>query len=630
MNKTTLRAWHLTLPLALLLAGMPAEGLVIHRLGGDQLEPPPETGESSVEFTQLAWEEFDPLSGAETRDVAVSPQAISALRRDPEFNLAPTAEENGGSWIRPSFNWQVWDGDPSTVWETPPYLCSKLLAYWYFCEDDFGNPGTANIILPGLFQIDRVRVISGLDDASKTVQMLRVFVGFDEPYKGRASHIHPGPYLPYIAEVRDNREQVLDIVIPPHGEVGFLQIALAEHRDDWAVHDIHVYAKGFVDQSIYVSNIIDFGQPMAWGELGWSGSKGDKAKVVIQTRSGTDANPTRYWRYTGRGSEVGEVTAAEYGSLAPGEKAETTFDHKNWSFWSAYEFGDSLGTQIVSPSPRRYFQFRVDFLPREQDGAEIRVLEFRASEPLARGLVGEVWPVVAQVGEETDFTYALKPTIAAQDAGFDRLEILSTSLLGAVREVRVGDTPVQFTVERQDTHHVALGIPRMLAVDSGALVEVDFKARVLRYGTNFDVRVADSERPLEVPQGANAGDATGEYEGNRVAVATATREQNLLQVRVEPAVFTPNGDGANDEITLAYDVLEVTGRMKVRAEILDLSGRLVRQLLNEAQDIGSYERHWNGRDTGGRLLPPGIYLAVVSAETDGSTIRQVSVVHLVY
>ena len=101
---THLRAWHLTLPLALLLAGMPAEGLVIHRLGGDQLEPPPETGESSVEFTQLAWEEFDPLSGAETRDVAVSPQAISALRRDPEFNLAPTAEENGGSWIRPSFN----------------------------------------------------------------------------------------------------------------------------------------------------------------------------------------------------------------------------------------------------------------------------------------------------------------------------------------------------------------------------------------------------------------------------------------------------------------------------------------------------------------------------------------------
>jgi hypothetical protein len=634
MDKASLHVMRLPLVLIWLLTSLPAEGLVIYRFGGEQIALPAEADEPGVVLTQRAWEDLDPEKGGEANEVDVTTRAIGALRRDPEFNLAPTAEEHGGIWIQPGFNGQVWDGDPSTVWALPSYLCSELQAYWYYCNDDFSNPGTANIALPGLFKIDRIRVISGLTDASRTVQTVRVFLAREEPdVPGggrRPTHWHPGPFVPALVEIRDNREQILDIPIQDVGEAGFVQVAIGEHQENWEIQDIHVYAKGFVSRSTYTSEIIDFGQPMAWGEMRWLGTKGDRAKVSVLTRSGTDADPIRYWRYTGRGTDREEVTADAYGRLGVGEKAGTTDDNNNWGFWSAYEFGDSLGTQIVSPSSRRYFQFRVDILPRDDDGGEISMLEFRASRPLATALVGEVWPVEAKAGEETDFTYVMKPTFGSGETGFNRVEILSSSLLGSVDDVRVGDTPVGFTVAKQDPHHLTLDIPRVQAGDSGALVEVDFKARVLRYGASFDVRVSDGERPLEVPQGASAGDATGEYEGDGVAVATSARGNQLLRVRVDPPVITPNGDGTNDEAVLLFEVLEVTGQMGVGVEIRDLTGHLVRQLQDQDQSVGTYEQRWDGRDDHGQLVPPGIYLIVVSADTDGSSFEEMRVLHLAY
>ena len=71
---------------------------------------------------------------------------------------------------------------------------------------------------------------------------------------------------------------------------------------------------------------------------------------------------------------------------------------------------------MASPSPRRYFQLRVDFLPHQEDGGELRQLVFSASPPTATALVGEIWPIEARAGEMTRFTYVLRPTIATPPA----------------------------------------------------------------------------------------------------------------------------------------------------------------------------------------------------------------------
>lgn len=617
---------------AVVLTAGAAHPLVIYRFGGEDLDPPPETGEPGVEYIQKSWEDVDSEAGGETFDLDLSREAVRALRRDPRVNIAPTAVERGGKYIRPNVNQQVWDGDTSSVWVASRYLCAEIAEGNYFltCTDDFGTEGTANIDLGGLFRIDRIRVISGLRDLGKLVQTVRVFMAQELPEESHVT-IHPRPWSPWLVEVRDNREQILDIPIPPHDDIGYVQVTLGEHDTEWEVHDIQIFAKGFAQRSTYTSNIIEFEEEMAWGELRWSGSREEQAKVSVQSRSGSDDTPLLYLRSTGRGEEKEPVTLSEYNSLKLGEQAGFTDDRENWSFWSSYDFADSIGTQIVSPSPRRFLQFQVDFVPLEDDGGEVSFLEFRASVPVAKELVGEVWPVVARVGELTDFSYALMPTIVSGDEGFDRIEIRSLSLLGDVRDVRVGEVSVAYTVEAEEPHRLAVAIPRLAPGDGGALVEVEFTAQVLRYGTGFEARVWNSERPLEVPQSVIPGDATGKFEGNRITVATSDADEGeLLHVRVDNAALTPNGDGINDDVRLAYEILEITGQAAVSVEVRDLSGRRVRLLHEAREGIDSYERRWDGRDDAGLLLPPGVYLATVSVDSDRGRIQRTRVLHVAY
>ena len=303
-----------------------ASGLVIYRFGGEALEPPPEASNEGVEFIQLNWTDLDPSLGGETVDLDID-AAIRALKRDPTFNIAPGIEEKGGSHVRPNVNGQVWDGDESTVWLADRYLCAEFEAYNLVCIDDFGTPGTTNISLGGRYLIDRIRVKSGLDDPGKIVGSLRVFMS--PLFPTMRITFNPPPFAPWIVEVRDNRAQILDIPIPPHEQVEFVQVTVGEHNEDWEVHEIEIYAKGFVEQATYISNILDFGQPMAWGDLRWSGHQDPKARVLIQSRSGQDDDPNLFWRFTGRGDEKTPVSRTAYAKLARGEKAGIGYDQDN-------------------------------------------------------------------------------------------------------------------------------------------------------------------------------------------------------------------------------------------------------------------------------------------------------------
>ena len=604
----------------------PASGLTIYRFGGEDRPKPPEEGQAGVDFRQLSWMDFDAEPHGEIIDLDVDSTGIQPLKRNPDFNIAPAIEEKGGKYLRADVNVEVWDGDTGTFWLAEQYLCAKHRSGSRSCIDVFGRSGTANIYLGGLYNIDRIRVISGFTDPGRTVGILRVHIG---PRPIVNYGIVP-PKSPWIVEIRDNREQILDIPIPAHEAVEFVQVALAEHNTDWEVNEIEVYAKGFVKQATYISDVIDFEQPMAWGDLRWSGVQEPGAQVLIRTRSGLDEDADVFWRFTGRGSKA-EVSRAGYSGLKLNERAGITHDLDHWTFWSApYDFADSSGTPVVSASPRRYFQFKIDFLPRENAGGRVGFVELRASEPVATNLVGEVWPVEAKVGQQSTFTYALRPTIHPGDVGFDQLEIETSSIISAVEAVRIGDVPVTFTVEAEEPHRLAVSFPRLQEQDSGTLVEVDFAAQVLRYGAIFAAQVSDSDQPLEVPQGVNPGDATTKYEGNRVSVATAAQEQRLLQVRVEPTIFTPNGDGRNDQIGIFYHILEITGSAQVTVEVWDLSGRRVRQVYSGADGIGEYERAWDGRDEADSLVPPGIYLYRVSVDADREKVEKTGVVYATY
>ena len=104
---------------------------------------------------------------------------------------------------------------------------------------------------------------------------------------------------------------------------------------------------------------------------------------------------------------------------------------------------------------------------------------------------------------------------------------------------------------------------------------------------------------------------------------------------IRPNVFTPNGDGVNDEALIGFSVLRLNVSKTVEIEIYTLAGDLVKEFfLQRAITSGRYDEiRWAGDDLSGSLVPPGIYLARIHVDTDaddgqGATAHRL--IHVVY
>ena len=87
---------------------------------------------------------------------------------------------------------------------------------------------------------------------------------------------------------------------------------------------------------------------------------------------------------------------------------------------------------------------------------------------------------------------------------------------------------------------------------------------------------------------------------------TAVPETPLLSHHFEGGYPNP----FNPTTRLVFSLDAETAPQPVRLEIVDLQGRLLQILINETSIAGRrYEAVWNGRDTQGRALASGVYLA---------------------
>jgi len=91
-------------------------------------------------------------------------------------------------------------------------------------------------------------------------------------------------------------------------------------------------------------------------------------------------------------------------------------------------------------------------------------------------------------------------------------------------------------------------------------------------------------------------------ENNTVSTTIQIRRGNLV---VSPNPFTPNSDGYNDQVDFDFSQLGTASNPTVR--IFSFNGRLVHTL----QNISSGSISWNGRDSSGNTLSPGVYLYVI-------------------
>jgi len=429
------------------------------------------------------------------------------------------------------------------------------------------------------------------------------------------------PLLTVLESTHENLDPVVDLRFPTRS-TRWLTLRAFPLRD-YEIAEFEIYGEGYVEETAYITPILDFGQSVTWGKIRWQGEVPEGTRIEIRTRTGQTPDPNLYFA-PNINNDLAQITRQQYDRLEIPVQLLPVYDVDHWSFWSPpYEFTAGQrditvpanawqdGTALLSPGPSRYIQVAIKMFSDFSVAPRLDQLTLQLSETLsAQALVGEIWPIEVDSFEPIPFTYVVLPTLAADNAGFDRLEILTHNQAQAVTQVRIDGQPVdleQHVPQILDDRLIVSFPPLSGSADNFKQVEVDFNVPVLRFGTEFSGWVFNSTDPDQIRQGIDPGNATFRFSGDLLAVNTPVGGDLLVDVDV-PRIFTPNGDGINETFTITYKLREVTDARPVQVQIYNLAGALITQLPALTTRSGTFTQQWDGRDAQGVLVQPGTYV----------------------
>jgi hypothetical protein len=492
---------------------------------------------------------------------------------------------------------------------------------------DFGNP----------VGVQRVRFYPR--NTVESTPSLPFHNDFMRGYELWVNQFRDSATTPDILVARDARNEspVVDIEVPAQ-YVRFLALqSIAEVP--FEIDEIEVYGTGYLQSGRYLTDLIDLGERATIGPVRWSEETvGNPAfsKLGLRVRSGTDPTLLFYGRLirVGEGQEIvgiEEVSPDEWSQLERIDRDKVREDPLNWSSWFSLENGSLL----TAPNPRRYVQFELNFSGRLFDTRRVGDLEFDYLQPpIADSLVAEVYPRLAQAEEPATFRYAVRLRATDTIRGFDRLEVDTNVPAENIRQMTLNGEPYSFEIESIGADFFALTFPRVRA--DGSVLEFTFDLPIFRFGTTFSGRAFDS-RAVEVPQGFAPGDVVdfgpGDFAAlSGLAVAIPRPQIGKLVGEIVPTgrIFTPNGDGTNDRFELFFNLLQLLEPAPVRLDIYGLDGRRLHTVFRRQLGIGPVTETWDGRLTGGQLVPPGLYVWELTVSADAFAERHRGTLAVVY
>jgi len=388
-----------------------------------------------------------------------------------------------------------------------------------------------------------------------------------------------------------------------------------------AIAEAFVFPVGYVAQVELTSGYIEISsRPKVLQALNWEENLPPGTRVRAQTRSGnTLVERSIYHHKNGT-----EVTKEKYDSLIKALKGpidQVIEPGDDWSGWSnTYEFS---GQAFLSPSPRRYVQFRVRLSSDRPNAApELRSLSLVYTEAFLSGAAGEIYPKEASAGEGRGFSYHLYPRFSSGDPGFNRILMKTPSQVEPDSlALWVGGTLVQPTAVYIAPDSLIVELPQLVRQDS---VVIGFRAipRVNPY--LVEVSVGRTQQP-ELWQLA---DPTGRFATTVFLPQAVDAVRIIADPPLHGLVFTPNNDGIGDLAEIRFSVLKVQVPPKVGVYRLD--GRLVQELEGRRDPDQSWVFTWSGRDRSELLVPPGVYLYRIAVDTQSGGENLARTINVVY
>ena len=375
--------------------------------------------------------------------------------------------------------------------------------------------------------------------------------------------------------------------------------------------------------------------------------------LALQTRTGdTVLELTHYLKKNGepypgtleQAKKKWEEDKKFFGDNAVGPIVTEKLPGGDWSAWS--QLYERSGDPITSPSPRRYVAIRAILLTDEPQAAPtLRSVALNFARPVARSLVAEVLPArLEEIGRGQLFSYLLRSTFDANSRGFD--EILLEGPAGLEMDlqrvvVEAGEEPpvtyeaggehLEVMMDGSDSLWVRLPAP-VEAAAGEARVELQFECTPYTYNSYFNGSARHSAFAGSW-QRVEDGDANGITDSETTIVLALQPGDVLGPLQLSSPVVTPNGDGANDDLSARFSLTRISAPAPARVTVHDLGGRLVSTLWDEPLPAGDHTLGWKGLDGSGALVPPGIYLLQVVVDLDsdsGGSTRSLRLVHVAY
>ncbi len=435
----------------------------------------------------------------------------------------------------------------------------------------------------------------------------------------------------------ENEDPVVDVAVRPQ----YVRLVKLRSLSEvpFEIDELEVYGTGYMSQATYQTDLLDLGAPATVGEVRWVEEVVGEApfsRLTARVRTGRDDTPIVYRQRTGPEDPFSlstnvEVSAAEYWSLDRLKRLPPQEDEENWSPWQRV-----LNSGLVTaPGPRRFIQFQFAFAGRLFDTRLVDRLEFDyLRPPIADTLRAEVFPRLAEAEKPATFHYAVLLRANGAVRGYDALAVDSNAPVANIRNVRLDGQAVDFAVEyaRQEGFRLSFALVRT----DGAVLEFTYDLPIFRFGTTFSSRAYNSQFPT-VPQIVAPGQVVDfgpedqdEISGLAVEIPKPQIGKLVGEIAISTRVFTPNGDGVNDQFEMFFNLLQIVEPAPVALDVFDLAGRRMHRVFAEERGIGPARYRWDGSTADGKLLAPGTYVWVLRVQADAFEERHLGTIGVAY
>ena len=372
-----------------------------------------------------------------------------------------------------------------------------------------------------------------------------------------------------------------------------------------SAEEIQVYGEGYPLAARLRSPLIDLESGKNLNSIEWQAQTPLGTHVEIRSRTGNEV-VEQYTFYDKNGKEV---TQKRYDKLIPSFKGKIDTTRIAGADWSPYSnMYSASGAAFQSPSPRRFMELDVRLVSDSPTQApHFNWLAVNFSDPLASEVVGEVFPLQVAPGQETQFSYFLRP--ATTRDGFDQIAIEATTV-PRFDAALVDGEPAEVVIDTLAQGFRAT-FPRRIR--SRQLVELRFTAPIYLQATRFDAFLEDSQKAQR--QLVDPGDAAAQVESSSNVVRLPIADQLFAGLSFSPALITPNGDGINDQLLISFDLINVLSARPLHLRLYDLSGRPLFTQERNGQ-AGHITWSWDGSDQYGQRVPPGLYIAELHVAGD--------------